>query len=58
MIHHDLLDELHEDFVLDDVVVPTVICHDRWLAFKHSADVALLAVVGLTNGFDNHVEQI
>lgn len=49
---------MHEDLILDEVVVPSVVRYDRWLALKDRADVALLAVVGLTNGFDDHVDEV
>lgn len=39
-------------------MVPCVVCYDSWLALKDRADVALLGVVGLTNGFDDHVDEV
>lgn len=39
-------------------MVPAVVRYDRWLALEHSADVALLRVVGLADGLDDHVDQV
>lgn len=39
-------------------MVPSVVRYNSWLALKDSADVALLGVVGLTNGFDDHVDEV
>lgn len=58
MIHHDLFDDLHEDLVFNDIVVPTIVSNYGRLALKDSTDVALLTVVCLFNRFYNCIDEL